>query len=154
MIANKPIVEGAWYELLDNGIAGRAFRSGLDAKVFTICGYRYDGDGTAWLGSPRQIRQVFPSIETVAELGRELVRELRQRSCAAVNGGEVEDRSKAAAYDEAADLIVAKLGVDRVESPSVGAQLKAIDEQIRALQEQREPLVMWLKNNGFDVRYP
>lgn len=154
MIANKPIVEGAWYELLDNGIAGRAFRSGLDAKVFTICGYRYDGDGTAWLGSPRQIRQVFPSIETVAELGRELVRELRQRSCAAVNGGETEDRSKAAAYDDAADLIAAKLDVDRVEPPSVGAQLEALEAQILSLHEKRRLLMIWLKNNGYDVREP
>jgi hypothetical protein len=104
------IAEGEWFELVDNGLAGKAVPCTKSVNVFVICGFRYLRDGAPCLGSPRKIRRIWPVPTNPAEV----VVDLRQM---AAEVGAAAPRTAArkatvTALDEAADLVAKRLGVE------------------------------------------
>ncbi len=99
------IVEGQWYVLEENGLAGMAR---LDPRrkdgSWLICGFRYNQNGSPCLGSPRLIRRCWIAPADPAELVADL------REMATASHGEMPDGIPEA-YNEAAQLVADRLGV-------------------------------------------
>lgn len=111
---NGPIEEGQWYELIDNGLAGKAVPCHQSENVFVICGFRYKVNGYPCLGAPRKIRRIWPVQTDPAEV----VAELRAKASDAETRKEknkdheiwrAEDYAQQAAFSNAADLVQEKL---------------------------------------------
>lgn len=111
MSLTEPIVEGAWYLLEENFMAGQALQCG-ECGTYRICGFEYRANGDACLGSPRKIRQVHlvptDPAEVVAELRRK--HQEAQRSLTGFPTSEYFTGLRDG-HEISADLVAAKLGV-------------------------------------------